>query len=456
MTNARRLTWIFCLFLFSAAVSAVEVDLTRHLVKLGVDTPAGTQTQSFFGVPGTGRLMVEGWDETVAIRLNNEAVALADGASEAEVTLTDANTLVLEIASPLTAATKIRIKQVADIELNVESFIHFNTNVSDFRAARAFYGLLGFETISEFPDTNTQAMARAIGIDTPTEYDGSQGGEPGGYLLHGEIVGPDGFFGGVIDLIEFTIPRDDSPPYASINHLGMARGAMLTTDIDADYLYLKEQGVELMSEPVTRSDGTRFVMFKDLDGTFYELIETKTAGEGEPEPTETTHIYKMGFVNVNVSDYERSRAWYQMFGYEVSSPVARTDSLAVANAMGFDRPYEIEGAMLSHHRDGSKIEIVQWHEPDNAEPPYPVPINHLGIHRMALASTDIEADVAALKAQGVEFISPITPCCSGEDASSSIVAFYDPDGTIVELAEMPYIFKIIGPVIRWFRQTFSD
>jgi hypothetical protein len=36
-------------------------------------------------------------------------------------------------------------------------------------------------------------------------------------------------------------------------------------------------------------------------------------------------------------------------------------------------------------------------------------------------------------------ISPITPCCSGPDAWGSIVAFYDPDGAIVELAEMPFM-----------------
>ena len=32
------------------------------------------------------------------------------------------------------------------------------------------------------------AMAEAIGVTTPTDYDGSQGGEAGGYLLHGELI----------------------------------------------------------------------------------------------------------------------------------------------------------------------------------------------------------------------------------------------------------------------------
>ena len=56
---------------------------------------------------------------------------------------------------------------------------------------------------------------------------------------------------------------------------------------------------------------------------------------------------------------------------------------------------------------------------------------------MAFTSGDIDGDVAQLVAQGVQMISPITPCCSGPDAWGGIVAFYDPDGTILELAEMP-------------------
>ncbi|EED36911.1 glyoxalase family protein [Luminiphilus syltensis NOR5-1B] len=454
MISAIRLIGFSCLFLYSAVASATEIELTRHLIQLGVDTPPGPQTSTFFGVPGKARLIVSGADETLSLELNNQSIALTSDGDRTEVLLTESNSLTVNVLSVLDSPASIRIKQAADIELSVASFIHFNTNVSDFATARDFYGSLGFDTISGFPDTNTQAMARAIGIETPTEYDGSQGGEAGGYLLHGELVGPGGFFGGVIDLISFTIPKDDAPPYAAVNHLGMARGAMLTSNLDADYEYMKAQGVDLLSAPVTRADGTRFFMFKDLDGTFYELIEGRK-GDGD-EPTETTHIYKMAFVNVNVSDFERSLAWYQMFGYEVSGSLHETDSLEVAEAMGLDRPYRIKGAMLTHQSDGSEIKLVQWLEPYNAEAPYPLPVNHLGIHRMALASTDIESDVAALKAQGVEFVSPITPCCSPDDPSSSIVAFYDPDGTIVELAEVPYLFKFIPPVVRWYQGLFDD
>jgi catechol 2,3-dioxygenase-like lactoylglutathione lyase family enzyme len=434
----------------ASSTQAREIDLTRHLVNLDAGTAAGLYTENFFGVEGNARLMIQGLQagDTATVEINGVGVEVSELTT---IALAQDNTISIALSQTLSSPVSIRVKQIADVELSVESFIHFNTNVSDFETARAFYGKLGLETLSGFPDTNTQAMARAIGIETPTSYDGSQGDDAGGYLLHGEIVGPAGFFGGVIDLISFTIPKDDEPPYKNINHLGMARAAMETTNLSADYEYMKSIGVNFLSEPVTRSNGQRFVMFTDLDGTFYELVEV----EGEDEDTEDTHINSMGFLNVNVTDLERSTAWFQMFGYDVEAKLPSTDSIEVANAMGLDEPYEIDGVLLTHRKDGSNIELVQWIHPFNAEPPYPIPVNHLGIHRTALTSSDIEADVAALKAQGVQFVSPITPCCSGEDASSSIVAFYDPDGTIVELAAMPYIFTIIAPVIRFFMELFD-
>ena len=436
---------------------AAEIDLTRYLFEhVKSSEEPDIHEASFFGVPGSARLIINtaGSEVDATIQLNGTAVAGANslngsGRSDVPVTLVENNSIAVRLDGPSDSSVSIRVKQVADVELHVRSLVHFNTNVSDFAAAREFYGKLGFETLTGFPDTNTQGMARAIGIKTPTSYDGSKGEEAGGYLLHGELIGVGGFKGGLIDLIEFTIPRNEEAPYARINHLGMARAAMLTTDIAADYEYMKQQGIQFISAPTSRSDGTLFAIFADLDGTHYELIEI----EGEDEETETTHIVSLGQINVNVSDFERSRAWYQMLGYEVTDKLAATDSIAVANAMGFDEKFEIDGAIVTHPEDGSALELVQWIAPYDPERAYHVPVNHLGIHRMALSTSDIVADVAALKAQGVEFISEITPCCSGPDSPGSIVAFYDPDGTVVELVEQPFMDELFS-VLKWVRATF--
>lgn len=433
--------------------NAVRIDFTRHLSQHshGVDDPAVAR-ETFFGVPGSARLIVttSGDAAGATIELNGKRVVGPDsftGASsfEVPVALVKDNSLTIALNGAPGSALSVRVKQLADLELHVQSRIHFNNNVSDFAAARAFYGKLGFQTLSEFPDTNTREMAQAIGIETPTAYDGSQGDHAGGYLLHGELIGLSAFAGGVIDLIEFTIPRNEAPPYANINHLGMAKAAMLTTNIAADYAYMKNIGVEFLSAPATRSDGTIFAVFTDPDGTYYELVEV----DGEDGETETTHITSLGPLTINVSDFERSRAWYQMMGYEVTRALAPTDSIDVARAMGLGDSFEREGAILTHASDGSTVELVQWITPYDGERAYDIPVNHFGMHRTAFFSSDIEADVATLRAQGVEFLSPITPCCSGPDSGGSIIAFYDPDGTIVELADAPFMGKILT-VMKWF------
>lgn len=444
---------IIGLFFVPTYTNTVQIDFTRHLSQHAVtDGAAPALGENFVSMPGSGRLIITRTNEDTraAIQLNGEDVALPDDFNNAlqfelPVELTENNTISVRPSGAPGGSLTVRIKQQAELEMHVQSRIHFNANVSDFERSRAFFGNLGFETVSGFPDTNTLAMAEAIGIETPTDYDGSQGPMAGGYLLHGEIIGIGGFSGGVIDLIEFTIPRNEDPPYARLNHLGMAKAAMMTTDITADYAYMVDAGVEFLSPPTTRSDGTVFAIFKDPDGIFYELIEV----DGENKETDTTHIFRVGQVNKNVSDFERSAAWYQMMGYEISRPLPSTDTIDVANAMGFDAPFEIDGAIMTHVNDNSTIELVQWLSPFDPERAYEIPVNHFGIHRTAFLSADIEADVATLRAQGVEFLSPITPCCSGDDASTSIIAFYDPDGTIVELASAGPFSKVLT-VIGWF------
>lgn len=432
--------------------SAAEIDFTRHLSHHYSEVGnLVAKRDTFFGVPGSARMIVTSSSEEVSasIRLNGIEVAGFDSTSgtgqfEIPVTLAEDNTISVTLNGVPGGSVSVRIRQVADVELHVEARLHFNTNVSNFTAALEFYGKLGFDTVMGFPDTNTLEMAQAMGIKTPTSYDGSKGGSAGGYLLHGELVALSGFKGGVMDLIEYIIPRNEEPPYALINHLGMARAAMLTTNIEADYKYMKNIGVEFISAPTARSDGTLFAIFTDSDGTHYELIEIA----GEDDETETTHIVSLAQVNINVSDFERSSAWYQMMGYQVSQKLASTDSLEVANAMGFDEKFEINGAIVTHQTDGSMLELVQWISPHNPERAYSIPLNHLGINRMAFATSDLAADVVTLRSQGVEFISDITPCCSGPESSGKLVAFYDPDGAVIELVEQDFLSTILA-VLSW-------
>lgn len=434
------------------AALAGSADLTRHLAThVQENGPPLSAAASFFGKDGAARVIVhngDGYDPATRVtagRVELNGVEIlgphdfqhAFEELELPVSLLEGdNAITVELrcgpkrkkCAPGTAL-QLRVKQFADISLNWTTRIHFNTNVSSFAVSRPFYAGLGFTTSSDFPDTNTLEVAESLGIETPTEYDGSFGPEAGGYLLHGQLIALPHAAGVFIDLIEFTIPRRNEPPYPHLYHLGMARAVMLTTDLDGDYAYISGMlGAEFLSPPVTRSNGTRFAIFKDPDGTFYELLEVG----GIPNPlTETTNIVDLGHVAINVSDFERSRAFYKLLGFEVGVPLAATESIEVARAMGLDRPFNIRGELITGY--GTGIELVQWIDPVDHAPPYPIPINHFGINRLAYVTADLSGDVATLKAQGVEFISPIAPCCNGPDSATGIVSFYDPDGTIIEL-----------------------
>ena len=90
--------------------------------------------------------------------------------------------------------------------------------------------------------------------------------------------------------------------------------------------------------------------------------------------------------------------------------------------------------------DGNTLRIIQWLEPFDADPPYPPPISHIGIHRVALAVRDLDVAVRSLTRQGVRFLSEIAPCCSGTGQDETgIINAVDPDGAFVEL---------VGPIRR--------
>ena len=447
----------FYLISYSEISYAVEIDFTRYLSH-HLPNDDKQNKVSFFGVNGPAYLYVCIPDPKtkLIIELNGIQVFyndtnLSKKCFKEDIKLSKNNDLAAYFENFVDGKISIRIKQKADVNLNVISRIHFNTNVKDFNISKAFYSILGFESLSGFPETNTLDMARAMGIKNPTSYDGSQGGEAGGYHLYGELLGINDFRGGVIDLIEFKIPRNEDVPYEQLNHLGMVSATMYTSNLDYDYEYMKENGINFISTPVTDSTGKKFVFFKDPDSTFYKLVEKS----GILQETKTTFIESLGEVTINVSDFERSRSWYKMFGYELLYENPNEYPLEISKALGFEKEIKLKGGLFSHNEDKSKLELIQWIRPLDLERPYPIPINHLGIHRIALATSNLEADVEILKTQGVEFISDITPCCDGPNSSSGIVAFYDPDGTIIELAEMPWFAKILFPVIIWFRDLFN-
>ena len=141
-------------------------------------------------------------------------------------------------------------------------------------------------------------------------------------------------------------------------------------------------------------------------------------------------------VNINCSDFERSRAFYEVLGFEHFLAVAPTSTPEVAAAVGMP-PYEVRGALMILRGKGQPVmlDLLEWRDPRDDSPPYPH-LYHLGIARIAFATDDLDAEMARLKAHEVEFLSePATVAITGAPVISRFVCFRDPDGTILELVQ---------------------
>ena len=148
--------------------------------------------------------------------------------------------------------------------MSILGLVHVNVNCSDFDRSLEFYELLGFQKYLDVPSTNTKEVAAAVGMPP--------------YRVKGALLAlKNAKSPFVIDLLEWQDPTDDEAPYGHLYHLGINRIALSTDDLEQEMARLKLQGVEFLSEPasVKIEDGpeTRFVCFKDPDGTVIELVQ---------------------------------------------------------------------------------------------------------------------------------------------------------------------------------------
>ncbi|MEM9562819.1 MAG: VOC family protein [Actinomycetota bacterium] len=146
------------------------------------------------------------------------------------------------------------------------------------------------------------------------------------------------------------------------------------------------------------------------------------------------HVAGMVHVNVNCSDFDRSLAFYQRLGYQLVAMVPETNTPEVAAAVGMP-PYRVRGGILRLPGESTLIDLLEWQDPSDPSPPYPH-LHHLGLARIALRTTDLDADLAELAAAGIEPIGPAADVEWAGQPTSRIACFPDPDGTIVELVEL--------------------
>lgn len=148
------------------------------------------------------------------------------------------------------------------------------------------------------------------------------------------------------------------------------------------------------------------------------------------------HITHMFHININCRDFDVSLAFYQKLGFEIEMPFPEAGHPMVGKGLGVGEHW-VKGALLrlGSGPNATRLDLLEWIRPRNQEKS-PLKLTDPGMVRIALATTNFEADFAELRDRGVEFISePIyRPLEDGREVPL-FVCFYDPDGNVLELVQ---------------------
>ena len=401
-----------------------EANLTRFgPLTLECEDGPVRHTAAFNAIDGAAQLRLRSDRvEHVEVTINGHNVIASQDLSAGEehvlsLDLQKKNSIEVSVSGPSGGSLTLRVTQVTRADLGLVRQGYFGLNTSDIERQRKFYEMMGLigEIYPAGPETST-SFARSLGFEDD-------------YLIHVSLHSlenpPTMPF---VDTVQF---REDSyreePPYAHLNHIGMAYATYATTDLDAAYAYLQANDVAFVSAPATAPDGERFVFMKEQDGAFLKLVEARGASGAEKPP----HLVRLVNTNMNVTDLERSREFYRLLGFTESASASQAGDGEFARAHGFDEPIEFlgEDVSLGEGTDGATIQLRQWTSPFDDAPPYPPPVNHLGIDRINFYVKDLTAAVKTMNELGFQQLGPI-----GGMTEIGIVFFFDPDGIKVQLA----------------------
>ena len=140
-------------------------------------------------------------------------------------------------------------------------------------------------------------------------------------------------------------------------------------------------------------------------------------------------------VNINVTDFDRSLAFYQMLGFKIILNIGEGPNKA--NDIGLNIPDSVGRAALLALSDdprATRIDLIEWKHPMTEGASY-AHLYHTGINRLALFTKNLDEEYARLKAAGVEMVSEPVMMSAGKKAGARFFCFKDPDGTFLELIE---------------------
>jgi len=167
--------------------------------------------------------------------------------------------------------------------------------------------------------------------------------------------------------------------------------------------------------------------------------------------------FAWGHININVSNLERSIAFYEKLGFESYRPgipyLDLTSEAGVrempetcARALGLAAAPRARACIMQLGRGFPKLDLIEFADQTQAKPqvkPQANPLSNadLGIVRICLAAKNLGEGYLRLNEQGVPFISEPQLC---QDGMADIAICMDPDGTLIELIQ-PHLDKWPSP-----------
>ena len=240
------------------------------------------------------------------------------------------------------------------------------------------------------------------------------------------LVGPRGYEGSAIDLLEWKEPAPQGTPPARFQACGFQRLGLVVTDLDATIDRVHELGGSVWSDPFSHAipggGEIRLVMANDPDGTALELIEGDAAS--------------VAFVAVACADLDRSIAFYRALGFR---DVARFPSTNDDGAhLHVEGPVEMEEVLLrAPTKSEMNVMLVGFSKPARVRAEAR-PANSIGMWRAALLVTDLDAAYGELGRLGVTTLSAPTAMTMGPGLPElRFLCFAGPDGEVLELIEQP-------------------
>ena len=136
-------------------------------------------------------------------------------------------------------------------------------------------------------------------------------------------------------------------------------------------------------------------------------------------------------VGIVCRDLERSVRFYEKLGLQVIEPVSELDEEAIARAFQLPSGHVKLLHLAPSGATGKMfIDLVQWLNPSSTGEPYAA-LNHVGINRLAFRVSNIDATTAALREQGITFLTE-EPQSIGPVRT---IFTTDPDGVFIQFLE---------------------